>query len=102
MEKYSKETLIAETGTKALNIFSDNPDIDLILMDIKIPNMDGYQVTSNIREMSKEVVIIAQTAYATSGDYENAMKAGCNDFITKPIQSKQLYAIIEKYFNITD
>jgi PAS domain S-box-containing protein len=100
MEKYSKETLIAETGTKALNIFSDNPDIDLILMDIKIPNMDGYQVTSNIREMSKEVVIIAQTAYATSGDYENAMKAGCNDFITKPIQSKQLYAIIEKYFNI--
>jgi CheY-like chemotaxis protein len=87
----------AVNGKEAILIFKQNPDISLILMDIKMPGMDGFEATKEIRKLNKKVPIIAQTAYALSGDEEKARKAGCNDYITKPIRSAELFVLLDKY-----
>jgi CheY-like chemotaxis protein len=68
-------------------------------MDIQIPDMNGYEATKEIRKFNEKVIIIAQTAYALSGDREMAIEAGCNDYISKPIHVSVLQSIIQKYFN---
>jgi CheY-like chemotaxis protein len=68
-------------------------------MDIRMPDVDGYEATRQIRQFNKDVVIIAQTAYALSGDREKAIEAGCNDHITKPIKLDFLKELIRKQFN---
>lgn len=73
-----------------------DPAIDLVLMDIKMPDMDGYEATRRIREFNPQVVIIAQTAYAMAGDREKALASGCNDHITKPIRQKDLLDVISR------
>jgi hypothetical protein len=95
---FSKETLIARSGSMAIKVCRDNPDIDLILMDIQMPEVNGYEATRQIREFNKNVVIIAQTAYGLSGDKEKAIKAGCNDYISKPIDKEDLLKLVQKYF----
>jgi len=95
---FGKEILKARTGIEALEVCRRNPDTDLVLMDIQMPEMNGYDVTRKIREFNKEVVIIAQTAYGQTGDREKAIEAGCNDYIVKPIAQKELIALIQKYF----
>ena len=75
-----------------------NPDIDLILMDIKMPELSGYDATKKIREFNKDIIIIAQTAYSLTGDKEKAIEAGCNEYITKPIDKKELMEKIEVLF----
>ncbi len=95
---FGKEIMEAETGAKALELCQKYYDIDLILMDIKMPLMDGYQATRKIREFNKDVVIIAQTAYALSGDMGKALEAGCNDYISKPFERTKLEILLQKYF----
>lgn len=95
---FSKETLKARTGVEAINVCRENPDIDLILMDIRMPDMDGYEATRLIRAFNKEVIIIAQTAYGLAGDRQKAINAGCNDYISKPIEKDKLLTLIQKYF----
>jgi len=68
------------------------------LMDIKMPVMDGYEATRQIRQFNKEVIIIAQTAYALIGDSEKAIEAGCNEYVSKPIDKIALIELIKKYF----
>ena len=99
LETYSKEILKVLSGIAAVEICRDNPNIDLILMDIKMPEMGGYEATRQIRTFNKDVIIIAQTAYALAGDLEKALKAGCNDYITKPVNKAVLQLLIQKYFN---
>jgi len=94
----SKEILIARTGIETIEVCRNNPDIDLILMDIQMPEMNGYKATQQIRQFNKEVVIIAQTAYGLTGDREKALEAGCNDYISKPINKVELMTLIQKYF----
>jgi len=65
---------------------------------IKMPVMDGYEATMQIRQFNADVVIIAQTAFALIGDCEKALKAGCNDYISKPIDKNQLISILYKHF----
>lgn len=89
----------AKTGKEAIELFKENRNIDLILMDIRLPEMDGYMVTKEIRNINPKVPIIAQTAYALSGDKEKALKAGCNDYITKPIIEDHFNSLIDKYLN---
>jgi len=98
IKAYCKEIIKTRTGTEAIESCRQNPDIDLILMDIRMPVMGGYEATRLIREFNKEVVIIAQTAYALTGNREKAIKAGCNDYITKPIKKDELQALILRYF----
>jgi len=95
---FSRKVLKAHTGLEAVHICSNNPDLDLILMDVQMPEMGGYTATRQIREFNKEVIIIAQTAYGLSGDRSKALDAGCNDYISKPIKKDELMAMIQKYF----
>ncbi len=96
--KFSSEIIIAKTGTEAVENCRRNPDIDLVLMDIQMPEMDGYEATRQIRHFNKKVIIIAQTAYALGGDREKALEAGCTDYISKPIKRADLMELINKYF----
>ena len=99
LQKISKEILHAVTGVESIEVCRNNPDLDLVLMDIRMPNMDGNEATSQIRQFNKNVIIIAQTAFAFSDDKEKAIEAGCNDYISKPILKDELLAIIQRYFN---
>ena len=90
----------AKTGEEAVNLFNQNPNIDLILMDIRLPIMNGYDATKEIRKINKKMPIIAQTAYALTGDREKALKDGCNDYIPKPIVEQQLMILLAKYLKI--
>ncbi len=98
IKPFSKETLVAITGTEAIEIYRQNPDIDLIFMDIGLPDRNGYAVTKEIRKLNKKVVIIAETAFALSGDREKAIAAGCNDYISKPIIKEELMILVENHF----
>jgi CheY-like chemotaxis protein len=92
------EILIARTGVEAIETCRKNPDIDLVLMDIQMPEMNGYIATQRIREFNKEIIIIAQTAFALDGDNKRAIDAGCTDYISKPINKKKLITMVHKYF----
>lgn len=93
-DKYSH--LRASNGLEAISMFKEhNPNI--IFMDIKMPIMDGLEATKAIREISKEVPIIALTAFAYDEDKENALSAGCDNFLTKPIPQRVLIDIIAEY-----
>jgi PAS domain S-box-containing protein len=94
----TEDILTVLTGTEAVEACRTNTDIDLVLMDIKMPEMDGYEATKQIRRFNKDVVIVAQTAYAQTGDREKAMEAGCNDYIAKPILKEELLQLINKHF----
>jgi len=98
VKDYSKETLKARTGVEAVEFCRYNPGIDLVLMDIRLPEMHGHEATRQIREFNKEVVIIAQTADGLHEDREKAIMSGCNDYLAKPFSSKELQGLIQKYF----
>ena len=98
LRKHCKEILITKTGTDAVELCRNNPDLDLIMMDIKMLEMDGYQATSLIREFNKDVVIIAQTAFAQNGSRELAIEAGCTDYLSKPIRREKLNEVLNQYF----
>jgi len=99
LRNISKDILKVRTGFEAVKVCRSNPDIDLILMDIKMPIMNGYEATRQIRQFNKNVIIIAQTAYGLTGDREKAIEAGCNEYISKPIDMKLLKGLIKKFFN---
>jgi len=97
---FGKEILRVKNGKDAIEMCKNNPDIDLVLMDIQLPNMNGYEVTKQIREFDKKVIIIAQTAFALTGDKDKSIVAGCNDYISKPINKDELESLIQKHTNI--
>jgi len=98
VEEICNEVLKARTGREAIEICHNKPDIDLILMDIQMPDINGYKATQQIRQFNKDVIIIAQTAYGLLEDREKAIEAGCNDYISKPVNRLELLALIQKYF----
>ncbi|MDB4303485.1 PAS domain S-box protein [Desulfosarcina sp.] len=97
LKNIGKEILHAKTGIEAVTFCQDNPDIDLILMDVRMPEMGGYEATREIREFNDDVVIIAQTAFALAGESKKAMRAGCDDYISKPINKNHLFKLIGKH-----
>ena len=102
VEKYSKEVLIARNGADAVQICRNNPDIDLILMDIKMPIMNGYEAAKEIRKFNKKVIIVAQTAYAFMGDKGKSNETGFNDYISKPFKKVTFTDLMEKHFKNMD
>ena len=99
LEDHAYEFLHAVTGRQAVNMVKAVQDIDLVFMDIKMPDMNGYEATRIIREFNKDIIIIAQTAYAMTGDRGKALAAGCNYHITKPLRQKDLEQAIRKHFS---
>jgi signal transduction histidine kinase/ligand-binding sensor domain-containing protein/CheY-like chemotaxis protein len=91
------DILRAENGLEAINMLSSEKKPDIIIMDIKLPGIDGYEATRRIREKNKVIPIIANTAYAMAGDREKSIEAGCNDYISKPTDRMQLLSLIKKY-----
>jgi PAS domain S-box-containing protein len=98
MRDYCKEILFAKTGVAAVEECRRHPDLDLILMDSTMPEMGGYEATLEIRNFNKEVIIIGHSAYQSTDEKEKMIEGGCNDFLTKPIQSDLLKELINKYF----
>lgn len=95
--KTSAEILWASNGREAVDITSKTEGIDLVLMDIHMPEMNGFEATREILNLKKGIKIIIQTAYVLSGEREKSLKIGCVDFITKPINYKKLIQTIEKH-----
>ena len=96
LAKSGYKFLHAKNGKEAIELFSQNRDVDIILMDIKMPVMDGLEATRRIREKDTEVPIIAQTAFAFDSDISKAFDVGCNDYITKPFRQEELKMKIVK------
>jgi PAS domain S-box-containing protein len=97
VDEFSKQVYSVKTGTDAVKVCRDNQDIDLVLMDIAMPNMDGFEASRQIREFNKTVIIIAQTSYIFANNKEKALAAGFNDYIIKPISKPALIEIIKKH-----
>jgi CheY-like chemotaxis protein len=90
----------AVTGNEAVEQFIKHKDtIDIILMDIKMPEKNGYDATREIKAIKKDVPVIAQTAYAMSGEKDLSKQAGCDAYITKPVIIKELIDLVAKLLN---
>ena len=94
-----KQVLHASNGKEAIELFRSNPDIALILMDIKMPVIDGLEATRQIKQMNKNVPIIAITAYAMMGDEMRVISAGCDAYLSKPISKKKLLEKLVLFIN---
>jgi len=91
-------TLSVMSGENALNIMRNNPP-DLVLMDIRLPGMDGYTITRKIKSdpQTKNIPVIAVTALALKGDRQKALQAGCDEYMSKPIDTHEIITIVEKF-----
>jgi CheY-like chemotaxis protein len=96
LEKTGASLLSACDGKEAIEAAKANPDIDIILLDIQLPVIDGYGVAKIIREFRSDVIIIAQTAYSLLGDRERIIASGFDDYIVKPIFPQQLIEKLTK------
>ena len=96
LENHGMNVLFAENGAAALDVLKEHGDVDMILMDIMMPEMDGYETTRAIREQAgfASLPIIALTAKAMKGDREKSITAGASDYITKPVDSEQLLSLM--------
>jgi two-component system cell cycle response regulator DivK len=84
-------------GNEAVKMAKEITDLALILMDIKMPGKNGLEATAEIRTFNSEIPVIAQTAFALSGDKEKIIASGCTDYIAKPVNRKDLIALVNKY-----
>ncbi|MCF8374555.1 MAG: PAS domain S-box protein [Bacteroidales bacterium] len=99
--KFTKARLVwAQDGKMAIEKFDENPNFDLVIMDINLPEINGMDVTRYIRSKNSEIPVIAQTAYARETDKQDCLDAGCNDFITKPIKKKVFFDVLANYMPI--
>jgi CheY-like chemotaxis protein len=96
LESHNIGVVTAENGRQALEILETTPDLDVILMDIMMPEMDGYETMQAIRKdpQFKSIPIIALTAKAMKGDREKCMEAGASDYVSKPVNTDQLISLL--------
>jgi CheY-like chemotaxis protein/HAMP domain-containing protein/putative methionine-R-sulfoxide reductase with GAF domain len=100
LENYQMKTYYAENGRDAIKLLNQIQDIDMVLMDIMMPDMDGYQTMAAIREIEhlKDLPIIAVTAKAMKGDRDKCIQAGADDYIAKPVEPEELFSLLRVYF----
>ena len=97
LSEFNVKLYRAKDGLSALEICRSNPQIQQVLMDIRMPVMDGYTATKEIKKFRSDLPIIAQTAYAMESDKRKALEEGCDDYISKPIRRQDLINIITKH-----
>lgn len=100
VQKFAKEIIIVKTGIDAVEVCCNNQDIDLVLMDIKMPEMDGFEAIRQIRLFNPNIVIIVQTAFVQNNARKNAFSAGCDYYISKPYSITALHSLIKKEFKV--
>ncbi len=96
LKKLNYKVIHVLNGIEAVESCRSNPQIDLVLMDMKMPEMDGYEATGIIKKLRPDLPVIAVTAYAQGGDRERALKAGCDDYISKPIKPEILMGVLNR------
>lgn len=92
----------AKNGREAVQLVKDNKDVCLVLMDLKMPGMDGYEATRQIKEINPALPVVAVTAYALAGDEMKTIKAGCDAYISKPFSRESILEVISKYLNLVN
>jgi PAS domain S-box-containing protein len=96
-EKF-KTVYFSTNGKDVIQKIKEHPEIDLILMDVKMPILDGLSATREIRKFNRDIKIIAQTAYAMESDNAHAVEAGCDGYISKPLNEEDLFKLIARLF----
>jgi CheY-like chemotaxis protein len=100
LERYEVNVISAETGKAGIESLETTPDIDLVLMDIMLPELDGYDTMRAIRKIyGFDLPIIALTAKAMKGDREKCIDAGASDYIAKPIETEELLALLRNWLH---
>jgi CheY-like chemotaxis protein len=101
LERHGMQVISAENGKEALERLQHSPAIDVILMDIMLPEMDGYETTRAIRRLPqhRSLPILALTAKAMKGDREKCLEAGASDYIAKPVEADHLVAQLRRWLH---
>jgi len=97
LKKTRANLFFVKNGFDAVELVKENSEIDLVLMDIRLPRMDGLEATAKIKELYPEMPVVIQTAYALHSAQNEAINSGCDDFITKPIKVETLLSILRKH-----
>jgi CheY-like chemotaxis protein len=100
LKNIDADFIIARNGEEAIELFNQNADVDLILMDIKMPKLNGLEATKQIKAKNPIVKIIAETAFAMVDDERKALEAGCDAYITKPINGEKLSGMVKSMLGI--
>ncbi len=99
LRKTKAKLIWAKNGIDAVETVKKNQQVDLILMDINMPKMDGIEATRIIKTLNPDIVIVVQTAFILSGEERMCQDAGCDEFITKPIRLRYLLDTIDRYLS---
>jgi two-component system, cell cycle response regulator DivK len=91
------EVIHAKDGLDAVNLFREHPEITMVLMDLKMPRMNGFEATVRIKELNSSIPVIAITSYADDQSRQMALEAGCDDFLTKPVEKETLVRKIAEF-----
>lgn len=97
LKKTNADIVWAKNGVEAIEAVASQPDIDIVLMDMMMPVMDGKTAATEIKKVRPQLVIIAQTAIALSGEREEIIAAGCDNYVSKPIAGNLLLEMINGY-----
>jgi len=100
LSKLNANVFWAKNGLEVIDICQKEEIIDLVFMDLQMPEMNGYEATQILKKKYPDLPVVAQTAFAMSDDREKALDAGCDDYLAKPIKSKDLLNIAEKYLKL--
>ncbi len=100
LSKLNATIFWARNGIEAVDICDEKKNIDLVLMDLQMPEMNGYEATQILKKKFPGLPIVAQTAFAMSDDREKALDAGCDDYLAKPIKSKDLLSVVQKFVKL--
>jgi CheY-like chemotaxis protein len=102
LKRYNHHKLIvyrAKNGKEAVDYYTENNTIDLVFMDIQMPIMNGHDATKSLKELNPQLPIVAQTAYSTQADIQRAFEAGCDDFISKPVDPAAISKVLHRFLN---
>jgi CheY-like chemotaxis protein len=97
LKKTKANLFFVKNGKEAVEMVKENSEIDAVIMDIRLPLMDGLEATTKIKALIPELPVIIQSAYAMQSTREEALESGCDDFITKPIKVETLLAILHRH-----
>jgi len=99
LQLLNAKVFVAKNGDEALKIIGRDQKIDLVLLDLRLPDMDGYDLIQKIKSNRNTLPVVVQSAYALSTNREKAFELGCDDFITKPIHRNTLLKVLKKHFS---